>query len=304
MERGYLYKAEYFYKKLIKSIYSLAYWYFHFTRYRELTTKSKLDEKMVDIGGQKICYYISPIGNKNLLFIHGLLDASFGFRKILPLLSLDWKVHLVDVPSFGKSKLPLVKFLFQIDAFTRMIYQSIETLDLTNVTLVGHSMGGLIAQHLAILDAQRTNPKIQKLILLSPGNAPHEKRDHVKELLFPANREEVNRLLHSLYYKEIPEPSEFLKSVLVTGWNSQAYHYLAENTIEREKEIFFSNKAKEIKIPTLILSGEDDEITDAKSMQQLCKWIKGSKLILIPNARHAIHLEKPDVIAKEINTFG
>ncbi|MCB1178649.1 MAG: alpha/beta hydrolase [Leptospiraceae bacterium] len=263
-----------------------------------------LEEIMVDIGDQEICYHVSKSGNKPLVYIHGLLDASFGFRKILPHLSNEWKVYLVDVPSFGKSKLPPLKVLFQIPIFAEMIYNSIKKLGLKDVTLVGHSMGGLIGQHLCLVDKNSEFQRISKLILLSPGNEPHEKRDEVRELLFPENEEEVNHLLHSLYYARIPEPSEFLKKTLVYGWNSKEYHYLAENTIEKEHEVFFGKKAGEIKIPTLILAGENDEIVPLKSLKNLKKWIKGSKLSIIHHTRHAIHLEAPVKIAHEINDFG
>jgi pimeloyl-ACP methyl ester carboxylesterase len=259
---------------------------------------------MIDIGGQKICYHISSKGKNNLLYIHGLLDASFGFRRVIPHLSPNWKLYLVDVPSFGKSKLPPIKFLFQINLFAEMIYESILKLELQEVTLVGHSMGGLISQHIALLDKKSKTPKIKKIVLLSTGNAPHDRRDHVKELLFPANRKDVSRLLKSLYYKEIPEPSYFVKNTLLVGWNSPAYHYLAENTIAKESEIFFAEKAKEISIPTLIVTGEMDEITTLDSMKQLHGWISNSKLVIIPNAKHAIHLETPERVSQEINQFG
>ncbi len=304
MRREFISKIRIRFRKFQKPIYDLAYKYFHYKRYRELTTKSKLKERMIDIGGQKICYHISSTGTKNLVYIHGLLDASFGFRKVIPHLSKDWKLFLVDVPSFGKSKLPVVKSLFQINLFAEMIYESFCNLDLQDITLVGHSMGGLISQHIALIDQKKHTPRLKKIILLSTGNAPHDKRDHVKELLFPKNRKDVSRLLHSLYYKDIPEPSYFIKNTLVVGWNSPAYHFLAENTIAKESEIFFAEKAKEISLPTLIVSGEEDEITTVDSMKQLHKWILKSKLVLIPHAKHAIHLETPERVAQEINQFG
>ncbi|TGL27381.1 alpha/beta fold hydrolase, partial [Leptospira bourretii] len=79
--------------------------------------------------------------------------------------------------------------------------------------------------------------------------------------------------------------------------------YLQENTLRREDEIFFDAKMKGIKIPTLILAGAEDEITPPFMMKKINSYIKKSKLVWIPKVRHAIHLEKPDVVAKNIRIF-
>ena len=287
----------------MKSIlYKLSYWKYTRDRYHYLREKLHLLEEKVDLGGHSIHYFHSKTGNRDLVCLHGLLDAAFGFRRILPHLNQDWKVHLVDIPGFGKSKLPPIKYLYQLDHFVEFIYESIQKKDLRDVFLLGHSMGGLLAQHLSLLDARRDG-RIKALILLSPGSQPHPERDEMRKLLFPTTEEEVIHLLRSLCSHNLPDPSPFLKKTLVHAWNSKEYGFLAENTIARESEIFFGKRAAGIQIPTLILSGEKDEITSLKSVQNLSQWIKNSVLITIPEAKHAIHLEFPEFIAEKINAF-
>ncbi len=287
----------------MKVLYEFLYKYFENNRYSYLEKKLQYIPKKVNLGGHFLTCYKSPEKGKPMVFIHGLLDASFGFRKLAPLIKKEYQKFLFDIPGFGRSPLPKIRYLFQLDIFSKMIYTAICRLDLENVTLVGHSMGGLIAQHIALFDKKNPKPKIKKIVLISSGGIPHHKRDEMREILFPKNKKELERLLGYLYFEKFPEPNFLIQSTLVHTWNSIEHKYLAENTIEKEDEIFFGKKAGEIKIPTLILSGNEDEITHPKMMKTLAGYIKKSKLKLIPSAKHAIHLEKPEILAEEINSF-
>jgi len=280
---------------LYESIYS----YFSFTRYRVLKKDLGLNESYADIGGHKVCYFESKEEGQPLVLIHGLLDSAFGFRKIIPYLDKKYKLYIIDIPGFGKSKLPPIQYLYQVDIFSKMIYKVFEKLSLQNIVLCGHSMGGLISQHIVIQDLVRK--RIKKLVLLSSGGIPHPERDKMRAVLFPADHEEVGRLLQHLYYKETPMPSKLIRKTLVHNWNSREYKFLAENTIERESEIFFGQEARKIKIPTWIISGKQDLITPPEAMKTLKSYIRGSKLILLEHSRHAIHLEKPKDVADIIN---
>ena len=262
-----------------------------------------LQEKKNTVGGIPFSHFESRNPGENLVLLHGLLDASFGFRRLIPHLSQRWKLYIPDVPGFGKNKLPMIKFLLHLDIIAQIIYEYISILDLRNVTLVGHSMGGLLSQHLALLDAKKEK-RITRLVLISSGNHPHPQRDEIRSILFPRNRKEVLRLLHELYHKDFPDPSPFLQDTLVYEWNLPAYEMLAENTIERENEIFFGKAVEKIKIPTHIISGENDSITNLDSMKDLHSWIKGSTLDVVPFAKHAIHLEYPEIVANIINKRG
>ncbi|MCB1192980.1 MAG: alpha/beta hydrolase [Leptospiraceae bacterium] len=260
--------------------------------------------KYADIGGQKLGFFFSHNPGKPIVLIHGLLDHSFGYRRIVPLIDKGYQVILVDIPGFGKSKFPKkIKFLYQVDVFAEMILNALRVLNLKNVTLVGHSMGGLICQHIAILDKKREFNHIEKLILLSTGGIPHPKKEKIRNILFPKSEREVTRLLKYLYYEDVPEPDSLSKKSLIHAWNKITYMYLAENTITREHEIFLGRKASSIHVPTLIISGKNDTITNPNMMTAIHSYIENSQLILLEKAKHAIHIEKPHDVANAINCF-
>jgi pimeloyl-ACP methyl ester carboxylesterase len=287
----------------MKSIlYQLFYSFYTYQRYSHLQKELQLQEKKINAGGLPFFYHERSSTHKPLVLLHGLLDASFGFRKMIPFLH-KWKLIVPDLPGFGKNILPHLSVLWNLDIFARILYGVFQKLDLRDITLLGHSMGGLISQHICLID-QIQDQRIQRLILLSTGNQPNPRREKLRSLLFPKNRTEVMRLLHQLYHKNFPDPSGFIQDMLVSIWNSEEYQLLATNTIQRESEIFFGKKAGEIQVPVHLIVGEEDEITDLQSIQTLQSWIKGSTLDVLPEAKHAVHMEYPEQVANLINRYA
>jgi len=257
----------------------------------------------VDLGGHSLFFWDFQAKEKDpVVFLHGLLDHSFGFRRIIKeLLGDKYRILSFDHPGYGNSKLPKIKYLFQIDVWADLLLEAFEKLNLQNVTLVGHSMGGLIAQHMVLKDQSK---RIKKLILLSPGGIPHPERDRMQKLLFPKTEKQVVELLTHLYGSEGPDPNFLLRKTLVTVWNGWENQFLQENTLKKEHLIFHGNKIRGIKIPTLIIAGEDDEITPIVMMKKMKSYITGSKLVWLKGAKHAIHLERASDIAKEMKVFN
>lgn len=257
----------------------------------------------LSLGSSHLFYWRFGSGHDNnpIIFLHGLLDEGFGFRRIIKQLSNSNRDFLVfDLPGYGESKLPDFPYLFQIDVWSELLLGALKDLSVTSCTIVGHSMGGLIAQHMALMDQTK---RIQKLVLIAPANAPHSRRDEMRSILFPKTVSEMDRLMGYLYFKEIPTPPIWIKKVLIFIWNLKPNRYLEENTLQREEEIFLGKASKSILIPTLIIAAENDQITTLESLKELHKIIKKSKLTVIKEAKHAVHLEKPEEIAALLRDF-
>ena len=63
------------------------------------------------------------------------------------------------------------------------------------------------------------------------------------------------------------------------------------------------NEIEKIVHPTLILCGEDDQLTPVKYSQFLLSRIKGSKLEILPNAGHMVMMESPQAFNEKIREF-
>lgn len=265
----------------------------------------KYQKLKVDLGGHSV-FFLEKKGDPHypcLILIHGFLDASYGFRKLVQHLDYPGRILIPDMPGFGRSKLPAISYLYQLDIFADLLYRSFQILQLKTITLSGHSMGGLVTQKIILQDQASGSAMIQNAILLGTGGIPHPKRDEMRRVLFPRTMNDISILLGYLYHSDFPEPSWLAKKVLLNQWNGWQNQYLGENTVQREKEIFFGDRAKEIHIPVLILVGEEDELTTPVMMKSYKKWIRNSKLVIVKEARHALHMEKPDKVAESIRNF-
>lgn len=259
----------------------------------------------VDLGGHKIFYLRRPAerpSGKTFLFVHGLLDSATGFRKLAPYLRKDYDILVPDIPGFGWSRLPKIRYLYQVDVFAEMLYNSIRALDLKNIVLSGHSMGSLIAMMIAIRDLGKEK-RIAKLVLLAPGGIPHPKREEMRKLLFPSKSEDMDRLFTALYKDNFPKLGNFARKALLSEWNNIAHKFLTQNTLDREKEIFLGAKLAAVKQKALIIAGSDDPITDPPMVKKLHGYLKRSKLVWVPNSKHALHFERASEVGTLINNW-
>src|ERR1035437_8763291 len=99
-------------------------------------------------GSQSITYTDEGNGQDILLFIHGLASYIPAWRKNVAVLNKTYRCICVDLPGYGKSTAG--EHSGKISFYTEVLAEFILTLKLSNVTLVGHSMGGHIAIRLTL----------------------------------------------------------------------------------------------------------------------------------------------------------
>ncbi len=97
-----------------------------------------------------------------VLLIHGWASSSFSWRRLLPLMAERFRAVAVDLPGFGLSK-PLREG-FRLGPVSAHLSSLMQSLGHERYAIVGHSMGGLIASHLAASD-----PGVAGLALISPS---------------------------------------------------------------------------------------------------------------------------------------
>jgi len=227
---------------------------------------------------------------KSILLIHG----SGGNHTLWPeklVHSPDVCVYAVDLPGHGLSKghgrSSIKEYADFIDSF-------ILHLDLKNIMIAGHSMGGAIAQIIAL------NPPewLSGIILIGTG-ARLRVAPFIFEGVLSDFRETVN-LIYKLAFG--PAASRqivdiFLKSFLDNGQETVLNDFKACDNFDILKEI------GNINLPTLVLSGSKDQLTPIKYGEFLCGQIPGAAHMVIDDAGHMMALEKPDEFVRHVMDF-
>jgi pimeloyl-ACP methyl ester carboxylesterase len=105
--------------------------------------------RRVALRNTEIFYYDAGADHHpTLLLLHGLGDEADTWRSIIPSLSREYRIIAPDLPGFGRSPGP--RGAYSLTFFARTIAEFIAALQLRHITLVGHSLGAMIAQRLSI----------------------------------------------------------------------------------------------------------------------------------------------------------
>jgi pimeloyl-ACP methyl ester carboxylesterase len=241
-------------------------------------------------------FYEAKGEGKPLILVHGAGGASTYWFNQLSGLSSELRVIAIDLPGHGKSE-PL-KGKPTFEQYAKHVDEFIKEMKLSKVVLLGHSMGGLIAQQIA-LNHQEI---LEKLIIVDSG-AKFPGRPMARSFRRGASID-VNAIASSLFSQKT------LRKTDATSLMKQITQGMAPdfalNVLMRDFELTgtpdFTGRLKAISVPCLIVHGADD-ILPTSFASYLHENIKGSKLEIIPDAGHMVMMEKPDEFNNAIMRF-
>lgn len=174
-------------------------------------------------------------------------------------------------------------------------------------SVLGISLGGFVAQDLA----HRHPEQVDKLILVATSMggpvhvapAPEVLQFFMASQQMPLNervRKGLAMALHPSYAETKPQAMEKL---IAHGVANPADAAILNKQTMAAMYFDFSQKAAEIKVPTLVLHGADDRIVVFVNGQNLAKQIPGAQLRIIPESGHLPILDQVKASAKSISAF-
>ena len=243
----------------------------------------------VSVEGTDI-YYEGTIGKTvPIIFVHGAGGSSQRWPEQLLTLNGHYNTVALDLPGHGKSGGNL---LSSISDMAEFIADFAGSLSQGDFILVGHSMGGAIAQELALQHPKKvrgliligTGAKLrvsrELLATLGAGRIPFRNADYLFGSATPKHKRDA-------FLREMNEVSP---AVYLADFN-------ACNEFDRLQAI------KEIKVPCLIVVGDEDVMTPVKSSQFLQDNLVNSQLRIIKGTGHLCMLEKPAEVTEIIESF-
>jgi non-heme chloroperoxidase len=190
----------------------------------------------------------------------------------------------------------------------------IETLDLKNVTCVGHSTGGgEVARYIG----RHGTKRVAKAVLIAavpplllktaanPEGLPMEVFDAIRASLVK-DRSQAYKDFAIAFYGANREGAKVSPGVLEQFWlwSMQSGLKNAYESVKAFSETDFTEDLKKIDVPTLVLHGEDDQIVPVHdSARKSARLIKNAKAIYYPGAPHGITATHADQINAELLAF-
>jgi non-heme chloroperoxidase len=190
----------------------------------------------------------------------------------------------------------------------------IEALDLTGVTLVGHSTGGgEVARYIGRHGTSRVAkavliaavPPIMVQTAANPEGLPMQVFDDMRRAI-TLNRSQFYRDLAPMFYGANRPGAEVPQGTLDQFWlwSMQAGLKNAYESIKAFSETDFTEDLKKIDVPTLLLHGEDDQIVPVRdSSMKAARLIKGARDVYYPGAPHGITATHHDQVNAELLAF-
>jgi pimeloyl-ACP methyl ester carboxylesterase len=253
----------------------------------------------IKINQLKIFYIENKIRGIPLLFIHGWLGSSHEWIYQFSYFNSKQHIIILDLPGFGKSDKPITKY--SIDFFAKVIIDFLKIQGYNEVILTGHSLGGLIAQNIAIQNSKL----VKKLILISTSAISQPKNKKI--LLFFVNLffklSYVNFLKSTI--KRINSTEDENIEVRRQYKNALTIPKLVVlNTFKHMTSKFELNKdLSKIPHPTLILYGSEDKIIPKSEIITLGNLIPNSEVIIIDNSPHRVMVKNYERVNKLIYDF-
>lgn len=263
-----------------------------------------LEERVVQVNDHKITYLEGGEGDPVVL-VHGFGGDKGNWVYLAWYLTGDYHVIIPDLPGFGDSTRLWTASYDYPDQVERL-HAFLSQMKLTQVNLVGNSMGGEICglytvkypkevKSLTLIDSAGVNPPKQSELnkLLAEGQNP----------LIAGNEAEYDRLMDFMFVKSpyIPGP---VKENMVA--EAIAHKPLNEKTFKVLTKHIHTLEAglDKIEAPVLIIWGNQDQVFDVSSVFVYKEALKNKPSItIIKNAGHLPMTENPKETAEAFKIF-
>jgi 3-oxoadipate enol-lactonase len=244
-------------------------------------------------GGPKIRYVVEGQGQP-LTLVHGVGANLQSWDDVAARLTSHFKVVRMDLRGHGKSGRISDCTLDDLADDVRVVW---DTLGIRRSHLAGFSLGGLIAQSLALSDPDR----IDRLAIVSAvaGRTPDE-RARVGERLKILREKGIGAITNAAENRWFTDEfraahPERVKARMAELTANDPPSYAACYTVFSTSDL--GDKVHAIRNPTLVVTGEHDVGSNTRMARFMADQIKGSILRILPALKHSVLVEDPEKIA-------
>lgn len=238
-----------------------------------------------------------PEGAPALVLIHGLGLSSAGFDPILPFLPANLRVLTFDLRGHGKSDVPPAPY--SMGQLVRDTERVIDHFGLNETVVLGHSLGGLIAQGLATKRLDLVRGLILSNTAARLGNADlwNARIAAFRESGIAGIRDSSLERWFGRNWRTAPgvaAAAALLDAAHPEGWLGAAAAISGTD--------FYTTTAA-LRLPALFLAGANDGSTPPDLMRETADLIPGAEFHLIRGAGHLAFLEKPQDYSQAVTGF-
>ena len=237
-------------------------------------TTPELEVREVAADGRRARWRFAGEG-KPLVLLHGLSGSWRWWRPLLGRLAERYRVHLVEIPRFGRGFAP--------GAAADWTARALDELELAPLRLVGHSLGGLLAAQVAARRPTRTT----RLALVAPAGLPSGRGLLGHGLPLAATLRAAPPALLAAVARDAAAagPVSLLRGA----------RYAVGADLRPE--------LRAITAPTLLLWGERDPLVPVRLASSWRRELRDVRVVVVPGAGHVPMFDAPAEVADALLSF-
>lgn len=274
------------------------------------------DSRFIELNGVKVHVKIAGEGEPALVLLHGFAASTYSWQAVMPALAESRQVIAYDRTGFGLTERPMPgdwtgESPYSPEAYVAQLLALLDRQGIDRAVLAGNSAGGTVATAFALAHPER----VQALVLVdaaiySGGGAPAIVRPllgtpqmrHLGPLIARTIRDRGPELIELAWH----DPGRMSPAVL-PGYTKplQAENWdraLWEVTVA-SRESGLAGRLTELKLPVLVITGDDDRIVPTAQSLQLARDIPGAQLVVIPECGHVPQEERPTEFLEAVEDF-
>jgi pimeloyl-ACP methyl ester carboxylesterase len=237
-----------------------------------------------------------------MLLVHGLGGTSNFWTPVLPALA-RFRTVRPDLPGSGRSH--RVEGALSMDRFVRALMRVCGATGIERAHVIAHSMGTIVALHLAALE-----PKlVRSLALFGPLAAPPDaNRGPIRERGEKARREGepgMQAIADAIVQAATSTETRSRRPVAVAAVRESLMRQCPEGYARSCEALAQAQPADlaRISCPTLLVTGEDDAIAPPQSVRAIGERIAGAQVEVLPRCGHWTIYEKPEECSDLLTRF-
>jgi pimeloyl-ACP methyl ester carboxylesterase len=276
-----------------------------------------MDKQIISFDGTRICYdYFKGKSSLTLVFLHGVganwtvwkKEINFFKKRGYSILTLDLRGH-------GESEAPDDFSKYRLHYFSRDINIVLKKEKINKFSFIGHSLGGAIAINY-LMRYKKCYPT--SVVFVDTSSTYPFKHNHllnygpfVTHFLRFISNHKLTKSEHFFHFNDIDLSEKGLTEKIHVI--SHLLHLTPLRTIvktlDNVERYVFKNKnkinytLKHLNVPTLIISGEYDQVVPTKYSLFIKKLKKNAEFKLVKKAHHKVIIEHPKLINKLIYDF-
>lgn len=256
----------------------------------------------MDVQARGIRFHVEQEGEgPDLVLLHGLGSAGTDWHRVVAPFARHRRITCPDLRGHGASERPPGEHT-TVD-LAEDVVAILDALGLEQIDLLGMSMGGMVAQHVAA----RIPDRIRRLILLNtaaevrPRDWATFKAVAIRRWLIPWLP--MHRTADIIADKLFPNPDqEPLRAYIREAWvrnDPAAYSRATRATLAHDARSVLAS----IRSPTLVLAGDRDGTIPRVLMEELAAGIPGATLRIIADSGHGTPLDQPERFIEAVEAF-